>query len=47
MEKMGGPAYKSATGDLPFTVQNKCDSSPFNYQLILMKDHFMRTAKNV
>ena len=38
-------AYKSATGDPPFLVQNKCDSSPFDRQSILMKDHFIGTAK--
>ena len=31
MEKMGGLAYRSATGDPPFLMQNECDSSPFAY----------------
>ena len=30
-----GLAYKSATGDTPFLVQNECDSSPFNHQSFL------------
>ena len=47
MEKMGGLVYKSATGDPPFLMQNECDSSPFDHQSILIKDHFMGTAKNV
>ena len=39
-------AYKSATGDPPFLVQNECDSSPFDDQLILMKDDSMGTEEN-
>ena len=34
MEKMGGLVYKSVTGDLPFLIQNECDSSPFDHQRI-------------
>ena len=33
-----GLAYKRATGDPPFLIQNECDSSPFDHQSILMKD---------
>ena len=39
-----GLAYKSDTGDPLFLLQNECDSSPFGYQSILTKDHFMGTA---
>ena len=31
----------------PFLMQNEWDSSPFDQQLILMKDDFTRTAKIV
>ena len=31
----------------PFLVQNECDSSPFDYQSILIKDHFIGTANNI
>ena len=31
----------------PYLVQNECDSSPFDHQSILMKDHFMGTVKIV
>ena len=42
-----GLAYRaSATGDPPFLVQNECNSSPFDHQPILIKDHFMGTATN-
>ena len=40
-------AYKSVTEDLPFLVQNECNSSPFDHQSTLIKDHLMGTAKNV
>ena len=36
-----GLGYKSATGDPPFLMPNECDSSPFDHQSILMKDHFI------
>ena len=36
--------YKSAKGNLPFLMQNECDSSPFDHQSIIMNDHFMGTA---
>ena len=39
-------AYEGTTGDPQFLVQNEYDSSPFDQQLILMKDYFMGTAKN-
>ena len=42
-----GLAYKSATGDPRFLVQNECDSSPFDHQSILTKDHFMEAVKIV
>ena len=45
--RWAGLAYKSATGDPTFLVQNMCDSSPFDHQSILMKDRFMETAKIV
>ena len=35
------------SGDPSFLVQNECDIFPFDQQLILMKDHFMGTAKIV
>ena len=37
----------SVTGDPLFLVQNMCDSSPFNHQSILMKDHLMGTLNIV
>ena len=40
-----GLAYKSVTGDPSFLVPNDWVSSPFDNQSILMKDHFMGTAK--
>ena len=43
--KWAGLAYKSATGDPPLSMQNECDRLPFDHQSILMKDHFMGTAK--
>ena len=43
--RWAGLAYKSATGDPLFLMQNECDSSPFDHQAILMKDHFMRKPK--
>ena len=45
--RWAGLVYKRATGDPPFLVQNECDSSPFDYYPILMKDHFMGRAKIV
>ena len=39
--------HRSATGDSPFLMQNGFDSLPFGHQSILMKDHFMGTAKTV
>ena len=44
---MVGLAYKSATGDPPFLMQNECDSSPFDHQSILIKDLLIGTAKIV
>ena len=35
----------SVTRDPSFLGQNECDSSPFDYQSILMKGHFMGTSK--
>ena len=40
-----GLVYKRATGDPIFLVQNECDRSSIGPQSILMKDHFMGTAK--
>ena len=37
--------YKSAIEDPPFLLKNGCDSSPFDPQSILIKDHFMGTAQ--
>ena len=42
-----GLAHKSATGDPLFLIQNERATSPFDHQSILMKDHFMGTAKHV
>ena len=36
--------FARGPGDLQFLMPNECDSSPFDYQSILMKDHFMGTA---
>ena len=33
--------------EIPFLVQNECDSSQFDHHSFLMKDHFMGTAKTV
>ena len=38
-------AYKRATGDPTFLVQNECDSSPFDHQSILLNDHLIETGK--
>ena len=45
--EVGGGAYKSATGNPLFLLQNECDSSLFDHQSILMMDHFTGTAKFV
>ena len=42
--RWAGLVYKSATGDLPFLVENECDSSACDHQSFLMKDHFVLTA---
>ena len=40
-----GLVYKKATGDPSFLEESECDSSPFDQQSILMKDHFTGTGK--
>ena len=45
--RWAGLSYKSVTGDPPYLVQNECDSLLFDDQSILMKNHFMVTAKFV
>ena len=46
MGKMAGLAYKNATRDPPFLMQNDCDSSPFDHKSTLM-NHSIVTAKIV
>ena len=43
----GWPTIKSATGDPPFLMQDECDSSPLDHQLILMNDPFKGTTQIV
>ena len=45
MEKVGGAGLHEC--HRRFLSQNDCDSSPLDQQSILMKDHFMGTAKIV
>ena len=47
MEKMGGAGLQEChrRSPPPFLMQNECNSSPFDLQPILMKDHFMGTVK--
>ena len=45
MEKMGEVGLQECHGRSHFLCKVSVDSSPFNHQSILMKDHFMGTAK--
>ena len=47
--RWAGLDYKNTTADPPlnFLLQNEYDSSPFHHKSVLVKDHFMETAKNV
>ena len=45
MEKMGVAGLQEYHRRFPIYHANKCDSLPFDHQLILMKDHFISTTK--
>ena len=47
MQKMGGAGLQEFHRRSTFLMQNKCDSSPFDHQSVVMKVHFTGRAKIV
>ena len=48
MKKMGGAGLQEChRRSAPFLMENECDSSSFDHQSVLKKDHLMGTAKIV
>ena len=47
MKKMDGAGLQKCRRRSPISLAKCGDSSPFDHQSIIMKDHFMGTAKIV